>query len=34
MKSLVLFLVFNRLDTTAHMFKAIRDVRPARLYCS
>ena len=31
-KSPVLFLVFNRLDVTARVFEAIRQVRPLRLY--
>ena len=32
MKTPVLFLIFNRPDTTARVFAAIRDARPARLY--
>lgn len=32
MKSAVLFLVFNRPDTTARVFEAIRRARPPRLY--
>lgn len=31
-KSPVLFLVFNRLDVTARVFEAIRQVKPPRLY--
>src|SRR5690349_15319882 len=32
MKSAILFLVFNRPETTARVFDAIRAARPARLY--
>lgn len=32
LKTAVLFLVFNRLDTTTQVFEAIRFVRPTRLY--
>lgn len=32
MQSAVLFLVFNRPDTTARVFEAIREARPPRLY--
>ena len=32
MQSAVLFLVFNRPDTTRQVFKAIRDAKPPRLY--
>jgi hypothetical protein len=32
MKTPVLFLIFNRPDTTARVFAAIRDARPERLY--
>lgn len=32
LKTAVLFLVFNRPDTTAQVFKAIRQTRPPRLY--
>ena len=32
MRSPVLFLVFNRPDTTAEVFEAIRQARPPRLY--
>jgi hypothetical protein len=32
MKTAVLFLVFNRPDTTAQVFQAIRKAKPARLY--
>lgn len=32
MKTAVLFLIFNRLDTTIRVFEAIRQVKPPRLY--
>ena len=32
MKSAILFIVFNRPDTTAKVFEAIRDAKPPRLY--
>ncbi len=32
LKTAVLFLIFNRLDTTKHVFEAIRLTRPPRLY--
>jgi len=32
MRSAVLFLVFNRPDTTAQVFEAIRAAKPPRLY--
>lgn len=32
LKTAVLFLVFNRLDTTRHVFSAIRQAKPPRLY--
>ncbi len=32
MKSPVLFLIFNRPDTTAKVFEAIREARPPKLY--
>ena len=32
LKTAVLFLVFNRLETTTKVFEKIRQVKPSRLY--
>lgn len=32
MKSSILFLIFNHLDTTRKVFETIREAKPSRLY--